>query len=230
MSEEKNFGGDEAYWAKLEQMLEQIPFAMIDAEDDEDDGQIYFPEETESGEEMVREAGLVRVGATIEQLLRENVRRTEKAAKDDRCVSREMPRNPRLRTYNPLLWYYRTVCYGKNSDSRGHAQHILILPYYQSRGQRGEQKYSKIVGQDVRDLHIGVRCTCPAFVYWVSEYHSHQDGYALGKTPRGLIVPPKRNLFFRSGESTKKSFLCKHLWTAAQQWKQKTVEPPKKKP
>lgn len=209
------------YWAALDQLASEVPFVAMDPGDWD-----AFSSASE-GKPEEKVSSLVRIGVSIEDLIRMTVRRTIDASK--KCYSREIPRSATLRTYNPLLWQYRTTCNEKDSDPKGHIQHFLVLPQYDSMGKRGQQKLRDILGEEVRKLHCGVRCTCPAFVYWVSEFLSDRHGFALGKTPRGLIVPPRRNLFFRDGEPSSKSFLCKHLVKAAIDWMRKIVEVPVKR-
>lgn len=215
------------YWSTLDQLASEVPFvAMTPGDWDTFSSAVEDPSGDEEALEE-RVSSLLRVGVSIEDLLRMTVRRTHDAAK--KCRSSEIQRNPTLRSYNPLLWQFRTICSEKDSDPRGHIQHFLVLPQFDSMGKRGKQKLRDLLGDDVRKLHCGVRCTCPAFVYWVSEFLSDRHGYALGKTPRGLIVPPRRNLHFRSGEPSSKSFLCKHLVKAAQDWVQKTISVPRRR-
>lgn len=146
-----------------------------------------------------------KTALTIVDLVRNTNKRTRSAALN--CTSKEVQSDLKR-----LAWAYHTTCQGGNK--KGHVQHFKILPKYKKGKIVLEQNLVDIVNVPFYKLHIGVRCTCPAFVYWVSEYLAFKYGYSYGK-PQGTNNPPEVRFRFQDGSSTTRSFVCKHIASAA---------------
>lgn len=141
---------------------------------------------------------------TLADLVRRTVSRTKRAARN--CTSREVASDP-----NRLIWAYRTSCGEDYSDPNGHVSHIKV-----KLGEHGQDR-STVSGVPLKDLHVAVRCSCPAFLYWVSQWIAHNNGFLAGK-PRPLLLAPQVRFRFKDGASTKRSLVCKHIVSAARQW------------
>ena len=139
---------------------------------------------------------------TLPNLTRKTVSRTKKAAR--KCSTNEV-----ISDLQRLIWVYRTKCGEKDSDPRGHLSHIKV-----ALGGKWGQTRENIAGKPLKDLHIKVRCSCPAFLYWVSQWIAHKNDFLAGK-PRGLLAPPQVRYRFKDGASTQRSLLCKHILRAS---------------
>lgn len=152
---------------------------------------------------------------TLPDLVSRTVSRTKRAAKN--CSSTEIAEDR-----SQMIWAYRTLCNESNSAPTGHISHIRILPQYRKGGQVVVQDASAVAGKPFKDLHVAVRCSCPAFLYWVSQWIAYNEGFLAGK-PQGLLVAPQVRFRFKDGASTKRSLVCKHLISCARIW---ITEPP----
>lgn len=149
-------------------------------------------------------AGIDRRSYTLPFLVRHTVGRTPRAAGNCQAV-------PTGVNLTARIWDYRVTCREKNSHPAGHRCQIHVPVTVVEGGRRFQQP---VDGVDRRDLHVQVRCSCPAFVYWVSQWHGAQQGYLFG-SPRGLLLPPEVRFRFKDGASTVRSLICKHLVLAA---------------
>ena len=148
----------------------------------------------------------IKKGWTMKELVRQTIRRNKVLAKE--CTPKFVRSD-----LNKLVWTYKVTCSGEGSDPGGHLCRIRILPKYKGVNQSPED----IMGEDFGDLHVGVKCTCPAFKFWGPSYNSWSLGYNYGSreddgSPATTNVRHKLPL----DGSTRRALLCKHLIAAAQ--------------
>ena len=100
--------------------------------------------------------------------------------------------NARLKSYFPQqdLWRFQVVCRKKGSKSSGWETNIWL-----------ERDTTKSPGQ----LNFKCKCSCPAWVYWGSEYHAVTKQFLYDKK-RGPASPP------RVRDPQGKNLVCKHVY------------------
>jgi len=147
---------------------------------------------------------LKRLAWTAKELVNQTIRRNKVLGKD---CSVKFVRSD----LKKLVWTYRVKCPHKGSETAGHLCRIKILPSYKGKSQKPEE----ILGQDFGDLHIGIKCTCPAFKYWGPSYNSWTKGFQYGQREDDGSAPKKniRHKLPLDGP-VNRAFLCKHAIAA----------------
>lgn len=149
-----------------------------------------------------------KIALTLKELVRETNRGMKERAK--RCKARYKGLDKKTMT-----WTYHVAC----SDGAAHG-YIVKAKIVSEPWLGKKQKPS-----DFSQVDIQVSCTCPAWVYWGPERNSIVNEYNLPPL-QGTGAPPKRNLYFRSGEPFTSALLCKHaLETASHLLRQKIPWP-----
>lgn len=153
----------------------------------------------------------LKLSWTMNELLRQTIRR-------NKVLSRECTAKFIRSDLKKLVWTYRVTCSG--GDPAGHLCRIKILPDYKGVSQKSDE----ILGKDFGDLHVGVKCTCPAFKYWGPSLNSWSKGYHYG--PREDDgSPPTVNVRHKLplDGPVRRALLCKHLCAAANDWVQRVL-------
>jgi len=155
-----------------------------------------------------------RVAWTAKELVDQTIRRNKVLAKD--CTVKFVRSD-----LKKLVWTLRVICPHEGSDPSGHLVRIKILPEYKGVSQKPED----ILGKDFSDLHIAVKCTCPAFKFWGPSRSSWTRGYGYGEREDDGSLPRVnvRHKLPLDGP-TNRAFLCKHLVAAlTQDWMERVL-------
>jgi len=118
-----------------------------------------------------------------------------------------------------LVWTYKVN--SQNGEPAGYLCRIKILPKYKGVSQSSDD----ILGKDFADLHIAVKCTCPAFRFWGPSFNSWSKDYHYGpREDNGQS--PRKNLKHKLplDGTTRRALLCKHLIAALDQdWMERVL-------
>jgi len=207
----------ESTWEDQQEfIIDRVPFFVLASQewDEVFEGDEGDPVDFVGKEAALRLALLGLGPKSKAPTLRDRYQKTNQITKGraNKCHTRETKHNLRS-----LLWTYETKCGESYSSRKGWIQHFQIML-----GRKFGQSRENIKGKLFRDLKVGVRCTCPAFVYWSSERLAQKGDYLLSE-PRGLIKAPTRNFFFADGSSVETSYLCKHLMIAGRHFGSKKL-------
>jgi hypothetical protein len=106
------------------------------------------------------------------------------------CVAKLLDSNPK-----ELFLHYNVTCNLKISDPAGHDVKVRF-------------DLSQVTDESTaKNLEVKVSCSCPAFVYWGAQWHTHQRDSLEGE-PRPLLAPPTERLDLRGH-----FVICKHCAT-----------------
>lgn len=145
---------------------------------------------------------------TMAELVRQTIRRNKVKAKN--CSVRMLRSD-----LKQLLWNYKVTCSEEGSDPGGHICRIKVLPKYKGISQTPEE----ILGQDFSELHIGVKCSCPAFRFWGPSFNSWALGFGYSSREDSGAAPSTnvRHKLPLDG-SVRRALLCKHLIACSEDW------------
>lgn len=96
------------------------------------------------------------------------------------------------------VWSWDVRCGEYYSDPSGHTVNVQLLD-------------DPNTVFDKHDIRAKVNCSCPAFLYYGSQYHLYNDGALYtspGNPPRGLLVAPNKR------DPAGKNLVCKHVYVA----------------
>lgn len=143
---------------------------------------------------------------SMNELLRQTIRRNKVLSKE--CTVKFIRSD-----LKKLVWTYRVTC--RDGEPSGWLCRIKILPDYKG----VSQKPDDILGKDFGDLHVGVKCTCPAFKFWGPSLNSWNQGYHYGPREDDGSAPRVnvRHKLPLDGP-VRRALLCKHLCAAATDW------------